>query len=181
MRINMKRLIKEEKYCKKVFEFFIKTGAIRKEQVSYKRHLDKSLSNLEFANFILEERDLIKAKLNKSFYDWCIVIYYYAVYHSALALLSRIGYKSKNHLASICAIILFYYHKNNVLEKEDINFIVDKIGIKKEDVDFLIDSKELRERASYRVDESFDLMLVKKLQEETVEFVNKVRENLENE
>lgn len=182
MKINLSRLIKEESYCKRVFEFFIKTKSLRKEeQLFFEKHLNKSLDNLQFANFILDEhKHSIKEKLPaKSFYDWCVVIYYYALYHSVLALLSKTGYKSKNHLATISSVILFYYHKSNILNKEDIQFIIDKINLDEVDIDFMINSKELRERASYRVDESFDLLLAQRLQKETVEFVNKIKNILE--
>jgi len=184
MKVEVSRLIGEKDYCEQVFNFFIKNKTIRKSNPNlFEKHLNKSLSNLEFGNFILLEHEYsIKEKLkNKSFYDWCVVIYYYTIYHSVLALVSKAGFESKNHIASICALIYIYYHKRNVLNEEDIQFIVDNLHIQREEIEFIASSKGLRERASYGVDESFDFSLAKKLQGRVVDFVNKVNEIFENE
>lgn len=181
MKIEINKLIENEKYCKEVFDFFIKKGVIRKtNSFLFEKHLNKSLSNLEFGNFILSEHKFsIKTKLKKkSFYDWCVVIYYYSIYHAVLALISRAGFDSKNHIASLSALILFYYHKKNVLKKEDIQFIIDNLQIDAVEIEFIANSKELREKANYGVDESFNLLMAKNLQEKTVDFVNKVKEIL---
>jgi len=179
--IKPEKLITDKAYCEKVFKFFLKTGAIREDKLkSFKRHLDKSINNLEFANYILKEHDYsIKEKLpNKKFYDWCITIYYYALYHSALALVSNVGFKSKNHLATITALTLFYYHKDNILNKEEIEFLLNSIAIEKGDISLILDTKDLRERASYGV-ESFEKKQAEDLRVQVADFVNKVREILE--
>ena len=182
MKIEMNRMIRNRSYCKKVFNFFIKNGTIKKSNPElFGKYLNKSLSNLEFGNFILSEHEYsIKEKLkNESFYDWCIIIYYYAIYHSVLALFSKAGFESKNHLASISTLIYVYYHKKNMLGEKDIKFIIGNFNIREDEVEFIVSSKELREKASYRVDENFDLTLAENLQKKTVDFVNKVREILE--
>ena len=174
-------MIESEEYCREVFNFFIKKGVIKKTNPAlFEKYLNKSLNNLEFGNFILSEHKLsIKRKLkNKSFYDWCVVIYYYSLYHAVLALISRAGFESKNHIASISALTLFYYHKKNVLKKEDIQFVIDNINLKSEDIEFLFNSKETREKASYRIDETFDLTLAKNSQKKTAEIVNKIKDIL---
>ena len=182
MKVDITKLIEDEKYCKKIVKFYLKTRSLKQGvPLFFERHINKALNNLEFANFILDEHKYsIREKLpNKTFYDWCIVIYYYAIYHSTLTLLSKLGYESKNHLATISTITLFYHHKVNILQKKDIKFIIDKISLDEKDIEFVVSSKDLREMASYRVDESFDLMLAEKLQKETVEFVNRIRDILE--
>jgi len=182
MKIEINKLIESEEYCRWVFNFFIKKGIIKKTNPSlFRRHLNKSLNNLEFGNFILSEHNFsIKRKLkNKSFYDWCIVIYYYAIYHSVSALIFKAGFESKNHIASISALTYMYYHKKNVLKKEDIEFIIQNLNIKEEEIEFVADLKELREKASYKVDGSFDLSLAKNFQEKTADFVNKIKNILE--
>ncbi|MEK6936027.1 MAG: hypothetical protein AABW67_04505 [Nanoarchaeota archaeon] len=181
MKIEINKLIESEGYCREVFNFFIKKEVIKRTNPDlFEKYLNKSLNNLEFGNFILSEHKFsIKRKLKKkSFYDWCVVIYYYSLYHAVLALISKAGFESKNHIASISALTLFYYHKKNVLKKEDIQFIIDNLNLKSEDIEFLFNSKEIREKASYRVDETFDLLLAKNSQEKTVEIVNKIKEIL---
>lgn len=142
---------------------------------------DKAVDNLEFANFLVEEHDYaIKEKLpKKKFYDWCITVYYYSLYHGATALLDKLGYSSKSHAATIVAITLFYYHKDNVLNKEDIELLIEKMDVNKDDIDLILDAKSLRERACYGVNESFDLLLVNSIKDKVVNFSNKIRVFLE--
>ena len=178
--INQERLLKDKKYCEEAFEFFLKKKIIKEDKLNaFKKHLDKSINNLEFANYILEEHNhSIKEKLkNKKFYDWCITIYYYAIYHSALALVSKAGFESKNHLATITALTLFYHHKDNIFNQEEIEFLLNSFSIEKEDINFILDTKDLRERASYGV-ESFEQRQAESLKIKTADFVNKCREIL---
>lgn len=182
MKIDVQKLIKDKKYCERSFRHYIKIKILRKTNPNlFKKYLNKALSNLEFANFILMEHDYsIKNKLpNKTFYDWCTTIYYYSIYHIALALTTKIGYESKSHLATITTITLFYYHKDNILKKEDIEFITEKINLEKQEIELILDSKKLREKACYGVDKIFELLQTKKLKEKTVEFVNKIKSLLE--
>ena len=179
--IDPKKLIDEKDYCEKVFNFFLKKGIIKIDKFfSFKKHLDKSINNLMFANFILSEHNSsIREKLpSRTFYDWCINIYYYSLYHSALALISKSGFESKNHLATITALTLFYYHKKSILKKEDIKLLIDSVSIEKEEIKLLLDTKELRERASYGV-ELFEKKQAENLRGQVAEFINKAREILE--
>ncbi len=181
MKIEIDKLIENREYCKEVFNFFIKRQLIKKTNPAlFKKHLNKSLNNLEFGNFVLSEHKYsIKKKLRgKSFYDWCVVIYYYAIYHSVLALISKAGFESKNHLASISALTYIYYHKRNLLNKEDMQIVIDNFNVKCEEIEFIASSKEIREKASYRVDESFDISLAEDMRSKTADFVNKVKEIL---
>jgi len=182
MKIDVQKLIKDKKYCETIFRHYRETNILRETDSSFKKYLNKAISNLEFANFILtEHKHSIKEKLpKKTFYDWCITIYYYSIYHTALALIAKIGYKSKSHLATIVMITLFYYHKNNILNKEDIEFIIEKINLEEQEIDLVLDSKKLRERACYGVDELFELSQARRLQEQTAGFVNKIKSLLED-
>jgi len=178
MKIDIKKLIENKEYCEEVFRWFIKKKIIKDSKLKlFEKHINKAISNLEFANFLIEEhKHSIKEKLpNKTFYDWCITIYYYAVYHTALALVTKAGYESKNHMATIAAITLLYYHKDNVLKKEEVEFLMEKISLEKSDIDLIFDSKELRARACYRADQLFELKQAVNLQKETADFVNKIR------
>ncbi len=183
MKFDQKRLTKEKKYCEELFNHYVKIKAIRKTNPDYKKHIDKAISNLELANFLLEEHNFsIKEKLpGRKYFDWCITIYYYSIYHTSLALLAKLGYKSSSHLATLSTITLFYFHKDNVLKKEDIDFLLEKVNLKEKEIDFVIESKDLRERACYGVDESFNISIANLLQTQTAEFVNKIKELLAGE
>jgi len=181
-KVNIRKLIKDQKYCEKIFRRYVKIKVLKEtDSKLFGKHLNKALSNLEFANFILTEHDYsIKEKLpNKTFYDWCITIYYYSIYHIALALTTKVGYESKSHSATITVITLFYYHQDNILNKEDIDFLIEKIHLEREELDLVLDSKNLRERACYGTDELFELSQAKRLQEQTAEFVNRIKSLLE--
>jgi len=177
MKFDSGKLILEKNYCEELFNYYLKIKALRKTNLYFKKHINKAVSNLDLANFILEEHNFsIKEKLpNRKYYDWCITIYYYSIYHISLALLAKLGYKSNSHFATLAAITLFYYHKDNVLKKEDIDFLLEKINLEEKDIDFVIESKDLRERACYGVDELFDISIAKMLQRETADFVNKIK------
>lgn len=180
MKFELDKLTKEKKYCEELFSHCIKTKTLRKTNPDYKKHVRKAISNLELANFLLEEHNFsIKEKLpNRNYYDWCITIYYYSIYHISLALLAKLGYKSNSHLATLAAITLFYYHKDNVLQKKDIDFLLEKISLEEKEIDFVIESKDYRERACYGVDENFNISIAKLLQKQTADFVNKIKELL---
>lgn len=179
MKIVIDKLIENEKYCREVFNFYIKKGVIKKTNPDlFEKYLNKSLNNPEFGNFIFDEHKYsINKKLKgKTFYDWVIIIYYYPLYHAVLALICESGFESKNHLASISAMTYIYYHKKNLLSKDEVQFVIDNFNINEDEIEFIAGSKELRERASYRVDENFNLSQAKHLQEKTVEFVNKIND-----
>ena len=178
MKIDTYRIIEDADYCEEVFNYFLKIKKIKENKLKlFKKHIDKSLSNLEFANFILEEHDYsIKEKLpNKTFYDWCIVIYYYAIYHAASALVAKAGLETSSHLGTITAITLIFYHKSNILQRDEVEFLIDKIFLNKEDIDLVMNSKELRENASYHPDALFELRQATELKTQAVEFIGKVR------
>lgn len=181
MKLNKEKLIENKEYCEKVFQKFLKNKIIKEDETKlFRKYLDKSINNMEFANFILEEHNYsIKEKLpNKSFYDWCITIYYYSLYHSAMALVSKAGFESKNHLATITALTFFYYHKYSLLKKEEIELLLNSLAIERKDIDLILETKELRERASYGV-EAFEQKQADNIRKETAEFINKCREILE--
>lgn len=182
MKVNINKLINNKKYCEKVFKHYLKLKVLKKAlKPSFQKNVNKSISNLEFGNFILDEHNFsIKKKLpGKHFYDWCIIIYYYSIYHITLALLEKLGYESKSHIATLATIALFYYHKDNLLKREDIEFIINKINLEKEELDLVLKAKNMRERACYGTDKIFELSMAKRLQEQTADFVNRIRSLLE--
>ncbi len=180
--MNLQKTLMNKSKCEALVKQYIKKKQLRKtDPTLYSKHLNKALSNLEFANFLIEEHNhSIKQKLPKrTYYDWCITIYYYAIYHTALTLLTKIGYDSKSHLATIATITLFYYHQDNILNKKDIDFLIEQVHIQKKEIDLVVDAKLLRERACYNVDETFQFNQATQLQKQTADFVSKIRIMLE--
>lgn len=167
--------IENEEECKFWINAYIKKGILRNSEDESKLHLRKTDHNLNLANWILEKhKNEIPEYFGKdTFYDWVIGIYYYAIYHAALALVSKGRYKSKNHSATLCFLIYFHYHKHKVLEKDDVELVAGSLD--KEDIEIVGMSKELRERASYNVHSFFEQKLAEQIKEQTVDFVNKIR------
>lgn len=155
------------------FNFYLKKEAIIKEKETKFlpiSHLKKAEYNFKFINFLND---------NKKFYDWIIVGCYYTIYHSALALITKKGFSSKNHLATLCALIKLYYLPNKVLSKEEIE-LVSRSSLEKEEVSYFAYAKEKRETASYGLSEEFNKAEAEDLLKKTVQFINKCREILEN-
>jgi uncharacterized protein (UPF0332 family) len=162
---------KEE--CKLWLDNYIKKGMLVRSKREEKLYFGKSEHNLNFANWLNGKQGELKRLFDETFYDWVISSYYYAIYHSALALVSRLNYKSNSHSATLCFIIHRYFHGNKLLEKEHMELVADSIG--REDVEAVASSKSLRERASYAVSETFEKQLADDIKKEAVKFLAKSR------
>jgi len=174
------RWLKDKEECKRAFQEYLDNGVIKEEEEKEnltKSHLKKVNYNLDFINNLLKQ---------KKFYDWIIVGCYYAIYHASLALLSVKGHSSKNHLATLCAMIHFYYEEPKEeeneeemkLNKEDIELVA-KTSLDKEEVTYFVEAKNKRETASYGISEEFNKNEAEKLRIKAIIFINKVKEILE--
>ncbi len=100
--MNIDKLFLNKEYLEKEISFFITKKQIKKIDNNLelvKSHLKKARHNLEFYKLNKEHRE---------FNDWLIVILYYSLYHSALALITNKNYSSKNHYATILILIKEY-------------------------------------------------------------------------
>ena len=154
------------------FNFYLKKELLNKEKEKEFlpiSHLKKAEYNLKFVNFLSD---------SKKFYDWIIVGCYYAIYHSALALITKKGFSSKNHLATLCALIKFYYIQEKNLTEEEIK-LVSTSSLEKQEVSYFAYAKEQRETASYGLSEEFNKKEAEELLKKTILFLNKAREILD--
>jgi len=155
--------IENREKLEKSFQFYLKKNLLRKIEVSeelIKEHIRKAYYNLEFASDVEE----------KGYYDWQVIIYYYAMYHSALALLMKQGYVSKGHLATICVLVKYYFQKG--LDKNDINNLA---MLSKENLDEFADIKDKRETASYSTSVEFEKKTAELIKSIAINFVLKVK------
>ncbi len=83
--------------------------------------------------------------------DWVIVSGYYAMYHSALALLALKGWKSRDHDATISMLGNLYLFKDGALSIADINKISEAKKFR-DSLEKLKEAKLIRRDASYGVD-----------------------------
>lgn len=160
---------------------YLKEETIRKITVNprlVKIHLDKSFHNLDFANYTLKNQDKINKRIyDETYYDWVVIISYYAMYHSATALLYKLGYKSSAHLATIC--ILCKECLGKTLEKEDIEQLSKIFELGEEEIKEIGRAKERRERASYSGSISFEKHLAEMTIDDAIKFINKIADILE--
>lgn len=172
---DWKLWLKDPRECRFWLDSYLRKRILKKSSDDSKLHIRRTDHNLTFANWIIEKhKDEIPEVLGgDTFYDWVISIYYYAIYHAALALMSREGYSSKNHSATLAFLIYHHYHLQQALEKEDVELIASSLG--REDIETVGVSKELREKACYDVHELFEKRLAEHIREQAVGFVNKIK------
>ncbi|MFH2028660.1 MAG: HEPN domain-containing protein [Nanoarchaeota archaeon] len=170
---DWKKWVSDKKDCKIWLDHYLDKKMLIKRKKEDKLFFAKSEHNLNFANWVVSKQPELKGLFNDSFYDWAVSGYYYAVYHSALALISMKGYESRSHMATLCFIIYHYYHWKKILEEQHLEVISGSID--KEDIQSIARSKSLRERASYNVEESFERNIADDLRNDAVHFIQKVR------
>lgn len=149
-------------------EKYIKNRLIKKQRREIneiKGHLEKAEHNLKF----------VKDNLEIGYLDWCVTGCYYAVYHSALALILNKEYSSKNHDATLCVLIKEYYEE---ITKEDLK-LINKFYLDYQDLLFYVYSKQKRQDSTYSSNYKFDKKDIEKLRIKSIEFVNKVKEIIE--
>jgi len=170
-----------KKELERDFEYYSKREIIRKITPNprlVKVHIHKAFHNLDFANFTLTNQDRINKRLeDETYFDWAIIISYYAMYHSAMALLYKLGYKSSAHLATIC--ILCKKCLGKILEKDDIEKLSRILELSEEEIKEISKAKERREKASYSGSISFEKNLAEITIDDARKFVNKIADILE--
>ena len=146
------------------FKNYLARKIIRKGAtiIEVKGHLHKAKRNLHFSRRIIDDL--------KGFYEWAIIVYYYAVYQAALALCASKGFKTKTHLATICILIKFFYPKQ--INEEDIKAVANNFMAEKEIREF-VELKDYRENATYSISLVYEKRLAEKLSEKAIDFVNK--------
>jgi uncharacterized protein (UPF0332 family) len=162
--MNLEKLFNNKKYLKKEIDFFITRKHLKiilKNKELVESHLKKARHNIEFY------------KINRNFNDfndWLIVILYYSLYHSALALITHKKYSSKNHYATILILI-----KEYSITKEEAK-LLNELSINKEDAELYTQLKDDRHDASYQTDILFNNDKIKEYEDQVLDFINKAEE-----
>lgn len=173
--------LENKKVLNQDFKKYIRQHLVRKIEVSASLsniHLDKAFHNLDFANFTVQnQKNINKHVDNETYFDWVIVISYYAMYHAAMALLYKIGYKAGTHLATICVLCKECLGK--MLEKKDIENISSILELSEEEIKEIGRAKERREKASYSGSVSFEKHLAELTLDDARKFINKTADILE--
>ena len=121
-------------------------------------HINKAKHNLHAANY----------NIKGGFSDWGVSQSYYAMYHSLLAVLFKLGYESKNHECTINAVEYLIEEGKIDLDLKDITFIrtTEQMTSK--------DAKSLREEFQYGIEIKVNEKLLKELLENAKRVVEKV-------
>ena len=120
-------------------------------------------------------------KLNHS--DWVVIAAYYAMYHAATALLSRMGLDSKDHATTVAILEYFFSEKieKSLLDKfneiEEQKEKFDKLKLEDKYINYLWKTKKTRESMQYGIETTYkekDLII-----KNAKDFVLKIRLLLE--
>ncbi len=119
---------------------------------------DKDMLSARIERLVLKDKDLRKNIIIKDYssWDWVIIKSYYAMYHSVLSLLAKLGIQTKTHYITMTAFELFFIKKKIISEKYLNIFKIVKESAKISDV-YLGEIKEVRQKrftANYDVEAS---------------------------
>lgn len=93
--MNIDKLFHDKNLLENQYNFFLEKKLLKKIQP------DSDLTNAHMEKVKHNMRFFEKNKKDPEYNDWLIVILYYALYHSILALIVNKEYISKNHTASL--------------------------------------------------------------------------------
>ncbi|MEK6874622.1 MAG: HEPN domain-containing protein [Nanoarchaeota archaeon] len=121
-------------------------------------HIKKAKHNLKAADY----------NIQGGFSNWGVSQSYYAMYHSLLSILFKMGYESKNHECTINAV-------EYLIEKEKINLdLKDMAFIRTTEQMTSKDAKSLREEFQYGTETTVNEKLLKDLLDNAKNVVEKV-------
>ena len=164
----------------------MKQGQIIKDD-SFKnlagKFLEKARANLITVNLLLEinenkkVKQFLKIHSNYDSSEWAVISGYYAMYSSALALIAKVGFKSKTHTATL-SILDYFYVKKRLLNKDDLD-ILSHASLKKEELEQISEARHKREIAQYSVTKQTTKAIAQAIKTDAYAFVNKVQETQE--
>lgn len=167
-------------------KFYLKKGMLIK---------DKHIQRLAKGYFAKAKKNLVMLKIlsdiqndkafrkkynvpeNYSTYEWIVITGYYAMYTAAISLLAKIGYRSKNHTATLCVLDEFFV-KKKILNKELLTLLKSAM-IHKEEIEKLSDARHKREIAQYSITKHITKTIAEKIKADAYDFVDKCEEILE--
>lgn len=142
------------------------------------KYLQKARSNLITMSLLSDlgdnkkARDLLKIPSDYNSDEWVVIAGYYAMYTSALALSSKIGYKSKNHTATIILLEEFFI-KKKLMSREDLSLLKNAI-FQKSEIEKLSEARHKREIAQYSVTKQTTKEIAEGVKQDAYNFINKV-------
>lgn len=142
------------------------------------KYLQKARNNLVTMSLLFginsnrKARDLLDIPPDYNSDEWVVIVGYYAMYASALALIAKMGYKSRNHTATISLLEEFFI-KKKLMSKEDISLLKNAI-IQRVEIEKLSEARHKREIAQYSVTKQTTKGIAESIKQDAYNFVNKV-------
>jgi len=142
------------------------------------KYLQKARNNLITMSLLSDinnnkkVRELLKIPSEYNTDEWVVITGYYAMYASALALIAKIGFKSKNHTATISLLEEFFI-KRKLMSKEDISLLKNAI-FQKIEIEKLSEARHKREIAQYSVTKQTTKEIAESIKQDAYNFINKV-------
>ena len=155
--------------------FITKDDSVKNLSLKY---LQKARNNLITMSLLSDinnnrkSRDLLKIPSDYSSDEWVVICGYYAMYSSALALLAKIGFRSKNHTATL-KVLEEYFVKKNILDSESLLLLKNAV-FQKEELEKLSDAKHKREVAQYSVTKQTTKEIAESIKNDAYNFINKI-------
>ncbi len=169
----------------KKIDFYLKKGQIVKDMTITplaKKYLAKAKNNLvtmEVLSDLNSKKDLLALPIDYDPNEWIVITGYYAMYSAALALVAKLGYKSKNHSATILILEKFFVKKKE-LDEASVN-LLKNAKIRKQEIDELSEARHKREIAQYSVTKKTNKEIAEEIKKDAYNFVNKAEELVKNE
>lgn len=144
----------------------------------FKKYLQKARNNLVTMSLLSDintnkkARDLLKIPVEYNSGEWVVITGYYAMYSSALALIAKIGFRSKNHTATIRLLEEFFI-KKRLISNEDLNLLKNAI-LQKTEIEKLSDARHKREIAQYSVTKQTTKEIAENIMRDAYQFINKI-------
>ena len=159
--MNINRLFEDKFFLEKQINIFHKVGKIK----SIESNIELSRSHLEKAKHNIKFYKLNKG--NMDYQDWQVVVLYYALYQSCLALLTNRGYSSKSHEATIFLLIKEYFISKSEAE------LINNLELNRDEAQMYTQLKKDRHDASYSTQTRFTKELINNYEREVIKFINK--------
>lgn len=166
-------------------KWFMKQGLLVRDnsfKFLHNRFLAKARNNLITMNLLHEignnkkVRELLKIPEEYTPDEWIVITGYYAMYASALALIAKIGFRSKSHTATIL-VLEESFVKKNLLDNINLQ-LLEYASLKKEEIEELSEARQRREIAQYSITKATTKEIADELMKNAKEFLNKCDEIL---
>ena len=161
-------------------EWFIRKKLLSKDRTiknlakNYMKKARNNIITMELLTKAPNFKEILGLPADYNSDEWIVISAYYSMYMAALSILAKLGYKSKNHSATIIILEEFLV-KKQLLEKEYLE-ILDKIKIKREEVEELNKVKDKREIAQYSVTKETTKNIAEETRKDAHKFVDRMEE-----